>query len=61
MNRRERKGQAKPYEVFSQVWRVDRHLSLTVNYAHFFSGSFLKDTGPAHDVDYSTAWLTYKF
>jgi len=42
-------------------WRVDRHPSLTVNYAHFYSGSFLKDTGPAHDVDYSTAWLTYKF
>ena len=42
-------------------WRVDRHLSLTVNYAHFFSGSFLKDTGSAHDVDYPTAWLTYKF
>jgi len=43
------------------VFDRDRHLSLTVNYAHFFSRSFLKDTGPAHDVDYSTTWLTYKF
>jgi len=42
-------------------WRVDRHLSVIVNYAHFFSGSFLKDTGPAHDVDYATAWATYRF
>jgi hypothetical protein len=42
-------------------WRVDRRLSLTANYAHFFAGSFLKDTGPAHDVDYATAWLTYRF
>jgi len=41
-------------------WRIDRHLSLTVNYAHFFAGPFLKDTGPAHDVDYATAWVAYR-
>jgi len=41
-------------------WRIDRHLSLTVNYAHFFAGPFLKDTGPAHDVDYASGWVTYR-
>jgi len=41
-------------------WWIARHLSLTVNYTHFFSGSFLKDTGPAHDVDYATAWVAYR-
>ncbi|PYM53062.1 MAG: hypothetical protein DMD77_27920 [Candidatus Rokuibacteriota bacterium] len=42
-------------------WRVNRHLALTMNYAHFFAGPFLKDTGPAHDVDYASGWVTYRF
>ena len=42
-------------------WRVSRHLALTMNYAHFFAGPFLKDTGPAHDVDYASGWVTYRF
>jgi hypothetical protein len=42
-------------------WHINRHLSLTVDYAHFFAGPFLKDTGPAHDVDYASGWVTYKF
>jgi hypothetical protein len=37
----------------AQKWKQER----SHNYAHFFSGSFLKGTGPAHDVDYATAWV----
>ena len=42
-------------------WRVDRHLSLTLNYARFFARPFLEDIGPAHDVDYASGWITYRF
>src|SRR6266566_1220376 len=27
-------------------WRMDRHLTLTADYAHFFVGDFLKETTP---------------
>lgn len=42
-------------------WDVDRHLSFTAIYGHFFAGPFLKETGPGKDLDYVTSWLTYKF
>lgn len=42
-------------------WRVDRHLSFTAVYSHFFAGPFLKDTGPSEDVDFVGTWLTYRF
>lgn len=42
-------------------WRVNRHLTLTADYAHFFAGDFLKETPPGEDVDYVSAWLTYRF
>lgn len=40
---------------------IDRHLSFTAIYGHFFAGRFLKETGPGEDVDYVTTWFTYKF
>lgn len=42
-------------------WAIGRHLSFLAIYGHFFTGSFLKDSGAGEDVDYLTAWLTYKF
>jgi hypothetical protein len=42
-------------------WRFDRHLTLTADYAHFFAGDFLKETTPGKDVDYFSAWLTFRF
>jgi hypothetical protein len=42
-------------------WDIDRHLSLVGIYGHFFTGSFLKESGKGADVDYLTSWLTYKF
>lgn len=42
-------------------WRIDRHVTLTTVYAHFFSGEFLKESGPGKDVDYFSTRMTYKF
>jgi hypothetical protein len=30
-------------------------------YAHFFPGSFLRETGPARNVNWVTGWIDYKF
>lgn len=43
------------------VYRMNRYLSLTGVYTHFFAGSFLRETPPAKDVDYLTSYLTFKF
>lgn len=43
------------------VWRINRYLSATTVYTHFFSGKFLRQTPPAEDVDYLTSYLTFKF
>jgi len=42
-------------------WRAQRHLSLRLDYGHFFAGDFLKQTTPGKDVDYFSAWLTFRF
>jgi len=42
-------------------WALQRHATLTVVYAHFFAGPFLRDTGASEDVDYFSAWITLKF
>ena len=42
-------------------WRIDRHFTLTADYAHFFAGDFLKKTTPGKDVDYFSAWVTFRF
>ena len=43
------------------VWRIDRHFTVSADYAHFFAGDFLNETTPGKDVDYFSTWLTYKF
>ena len=42
-------------------WRIDRHLAFTADYAHFFAGDFLKQAPPGKDVDYFSAWMTFRF
>ena len=42
-------------------WRPNRHFTLTADYAHFFAGDFLKEATPGKDVDYFSAWLTFRF
>ena len=42
-------------------WQCQRHLTFTAAYAHFFAGDFLEDSTPGKDVDYASAWLTFKF
>src|ERR1041385_1044635 len=42
-------------------WRLNRHLTLTADYAHFFAGDFLEQTTPSKDVDYFSVWATIRF
>jgi hypothetical protein len=42
-------------------WNIDRHITFIAIYAHFFTGQFLRETGPARNVNYGTTWITYKF
>jgi len=42
-------------------WHLDRHLTFTADYAHFFAGDFLRETTPGKDVDYFSAWVTFRF
>jgi Alginate export len=42
-------------------WQVDRHLTLTLEYGHFFAGPFLEETEPGRDIDWSAMTVTYKF
>jgi hypothetical protein len=43
------------------AWQVDRHLSVSADYAHFFTGAFLEQTTPGKDVNYFSAWATFRF
>lgn len=42
-------------------WTISRNLYLEFNYAHFFAGGFLADTGPSRDVDYAGLTLAFRF
>lgn len=42
-------------------WRLDRHFTLSADYAHFFTGEFLKQTTPGKDVNYVSTWVTFRF
>lgn len=45
----------------SLLWRPTRHWTFAAAYAHFFAGAFLRETGPAEDVDFATTSITYRF
>ena len=42
-------------------WRVNRHLTLTGDCAHFYAGDFLRESSPGEDVTHMSAWVTFKF
>ena len=42
-------------------WRLQRHLTWTANYAHFFAGAFLHENPPDKDVNYFSTWITFRF
>ena len=62
-----RSGQiSRAHHVGEQVavqaeWRIDRHLTLTANYTHFFAGDFIRESGSGKDIDYVAAWVQYRF
>jgi hypothetical protein len=43
------------------TWRADPYTSFTLNYARFFAGRFLRETGPSRNIDYFAAWMTFRF
>ncbi|HEY8562583.1 MAG TPA: alginate export family protein [Pyrinomonadaceae bacterium] len=43
------------------VWAFDRHITFVTSYTHFFAGKFVNETPPGRDIDFFTAWVTYKF
>lgn len=42
-------------------WQISRHFSAYVGYSHFWAGTFIADTGPADDIDFAYAALTFTF
>ena|SRR5215470_19070138 len=43
---------------FELRWALNLHTTIAVNLAGFFTGGFLKDTGPAGDVAFSNVGIT---
>jgi len=42
-------------------WNIARHFNVSAVYAHFFAGEFLEESPPGKDVNYFSAWLTFRF
>jgi hypothetical protein len=42
-------------------WQITRHFSAYLGYAHFFTGTFISQTGPSHDIDFLYAAATFTF
>ena len=42
-------------------WQIQRHISAYLGYAHFFAGTFIRQTGPHADVDFLYAAVTLTF
>jgi len=45
----------------SLYWQIQRHISAYAGYAHFFSGSFIQQTGAHADQDFAYASVTFTF
>jgi hypothetical protein len=45
----------------SVTWTYNRHLSVELTYARFWAGEFLRETGPAKDVDYVSVLTRFRF
>ena len=49
-------------EIDLQVnWQLDRYISAYAGYSHFFSGPFVKNTGPSSDINFAHTALTFTF
>lgn len=42
-------------------WRINRHLTATMIYSHFFPGTFVEDTGQSEDINYYELTLSFIF
>ena len=42
-------------------WHIDRHISAYLGYSHFFHGTFISETGPHKDINFTYASLTFSF
>jgi len=42
-------------------WHMQRHLTLTTVYEHFFPGAFLRETGPHTAIDFIELTLRFLF
>jgi hypothetical protein len=42
-------------------WEADAHTTLLVNYAVFFAGPYVRETGPARNISYLAAYAAYRF
>ena len=42
-------------------WQASRHFALVGLVARFFTGPFLRETGPGQDVTYVSTWLTFTY
>jgi len=45
----------------SLYWQIQRHISAYAGYAHFFAGSFIRQTGAHSDEDFAYASVTLTF
>jgi hypothetical protein len=42
-------------------WKINRNLTFTTEYLHFFPGQFLEQSTPGRSIDYVTGFLDFKF
>jgi hypothetical protein len=42
-------------------WKIDRNVTFSAEYLHFFSGQFIRQSTPGRDIDYMTAFVDVKF
>lgn len=45
----------------SVAWQASRHMTYSAIYTHFLTGGFLRESGPAKDVNYVATWVSYRF
>jgi len=42
-------------------WQINRHLTFTVSYDHFFAGDYAREIPGSTNFNYVATWLTFKF
>jgi len=42
-------------------WRPSRNWSFYASYAYFFSGEFIRESGPGKNINYFTMWSVFRF